>query len=101
MTNHLPDLRDGEERLKGLVGDILAEAKKQGADAAEVSVSEDVGLGVTVRMRDLESVEFNHDRGFGITVYFGQRKGSASTSDSSAEAIRETVQAAGAAGKYR
>ncbi len=94
MANHLPDLRDGEERLKGLVGDILAEAKKQGADAAEVSVSEDVGLGVTVRMRDLESVEFNHDRGFGITVYFGKRKGSASTSDSSADAIRETVRAA-------
>jgi PmbA protein len=94
MANHLPDLRDSEERLKGLVGDILAEAKKQGADAAEVSVSEDVGLGVTVRMRDLESVEFNHDRGFGITVYFGQRKGSASTSDSSAEAIKETVLAA-------
>jgi PmbA protein len=94
MANHLPDLRGGEDRLKGLVGDILAEAKKQGADAAEVSVSEDVGLGVTVRMRDLESVEFNHDRGFGITVYFGQRKGSASTSDSSADAIRETVRAA-------
>ena len=94
MANHLPDLRDGEDRLKGLVGDILAEARKQGADAAEVSVSEDVGLGVTVRMRDLESVEFNHDRGFGITVYFGQRKGSASTSDSSAQAIRETVEAA-------
>ncbi len=94
MTNHLPDLRDGEQRLKGLVGDILAEAKRQGADAAEVSVSEDVGLGVTVRMRDLESVEFNHDRGFGITVYYGQRKGSASTSDSSAAAIRETVEAA-------
>ena len=94
MANHLPDLRDGEERLKGLVGDILAEAKKQGADAAEVSVSEDVGLGVTVRMQDLESVEFNHDRGFGITVYCGQRKGSASTSDSSADAIQETVRAA-------
>jgi len=94
MTNQLPDLRGGEDRLKGLVGDILSEAKKQGADAAEVSVSEDVGLGVTVRMRELESVEFNHDRGFGITVYFGQRKGSASTSDSSAEAIRETVRAA-------
>ena len=77
MANHLPDLRGGEDRLKGLVGDILAEAKKQGADAAEVSVSEDVGLGVTVRMRDLESVEFNHDRGFGITVssafqFFGE-----------------------------
>lgn len=94
MTNQLPDLRESEGRLKGLVEDILGEARHQGASAAEVSVSEDVGLGVTVRMRDLESVEFNHDRGFGITVYFGHRKGSASTSDSSVEAIRETVQAA-------
>ena len=76
------------------MADILDEAARQGATAAEVSVSEDVGLGVTVRMRELESVEFNHDRGFGITVYFGQRKGSASTSDSSAAAIRETVSAA-------
>ncbi len=94
MTNQLPDLRDSEQRLKNRVQDILAEAGRQGASAAEVSVSEDVGLSVTVRMRDLESVEFNHDRGFGITVYFGQRKGSASTSDSSVEAIRETVRAA-------
>lgn len=100
MTNQLPDLRESEERLKSLVGDILEEAGKQGASAAEVSVSEDVGLGVTVRMRDLESVEFNHDRGFGITVYFGQRKGSASTSDSSLEAIRETVQAAANIARY-
>ncbi len=94
MTNQLPDLRESEDRLKSLVQDILVEAERQGASAAEVSVSEDVGLGVTVRMRDLESVEFNHDRGFGITVYFGRRKGSASTSDSSIAAIRETVQAA-------
>ena len=94
MTDQLPDLRDSEDRLKGRVEDILAEARNQGADAAEVSVSEDMGLSVTVRNRDLESVEFNHDRGFGITVYFGQRKGSASTSDSSTEAIRETVRAA-------
>ncbi|MGE0625242.1 MAG: metalloprotease PmbA [Pseudomonadales bacterium] len=94
MANQLPDLRDSEQRLKDRVEDILAEARRQGASAAEVSVSEDVGLSVTVRMRNLESVEFNHDRGFGITVYFGHRKGSASTSDSSAEAIRETVRAA-------
>jgi PmbA protein len=94
MTNNMPDLRTSEDRLKNRVEDILAEAKRQGASAAEVSVSEDVGLNVTVRMRDLETVEFNHDRGFGITVYFGQRKGSASTSDGSAEAITETVAAA-------
>ena len=82
MANQLPDLRESENRLRSRVEDILAEAKRQGASAAEVSVSEDVGLSVTVRMRDLESVEFNHDRGFGITVYYGHRKGSASTSDS-------------------
>ena len=81
MSGELPDLRISEERLKNRVEEILAEAKKQGASSAEVSVSEDVGLGVTVRMNELETVEFNHDRGFGITLYFGHRKGSASTSD--------------------
>jgi PmbA protein len=90
----LPDLRENEAQLTDKVQAILAEAARQGAGAAEVSVSEDVGLGVTVRMRELESVEFNHDRGFGITVYLGGRRGSASTSDSSADAIRETVGAA-------
>jgi PmbA protein len=59
-----------------------------------------VGLAVTVRMRDLESVEFNHDRGFGITVYFGHRKGSASTSDGYVEAVRETVRAAANIARY-
>ncbi|HEY5646919.1 MAG TPA: metalloprotease PmbA [Pseudomonadales bacterium] len=100
MANQLPDLRESENRLRSRVEDILAEAKRQGASAAEVSVSEDVGLSVTVRMRDLESVEFNHDRGFGITVYYGHRKGSASTSDSSTEAIRETVRAAANIARY-
>jgi PmbA protein len=94
MSNQLPDLRGSESLLKERVEEILTEAKRQGASAAEVSVSEDVGLSVTVRMRELETVEFNHDRGFGITVYVGQRKGSASTSDSSQAAIRETVAAA-------
>jgi PmbA protein len=94
MSSNLPDLQDSETRLRTRVEEILEEARRQGASSAEVSVSEDVGLSVTVRMRELESVEFNHDRGFGITVYYGQRKGSASTSDSSTEAIRETVEAA-------
>ena len=100
MTNELLDVRDNEDRLKNLVTDILAEAKRQGADSAEVSVSEDVGLGVSVRMGELETVEFNHDRGFGITLYFGQRKGSASTSDSSPGAIKETIAAAANIAKH-
>ena len=94
MSKEVIDVRDGEDELKQLVADILAEAASQGASAAEVSVNEDVGLGVTVRKGELETVEFNQDRGFGITVYYGLRKGSASTSDSSPGAIAETVKAA-------
>ncbi len=88
------DLREQEDNLRNLVADILAEAKQQGADQAEVSVSVDTGLSVGVRKGELENLEFNQDRGFGITLYVGQRKGSASTTDSSANAIRDTVAAA-------
>ncbi|HEX7035761.1 MAG TPA: metalloprotease PmbA [Pseudomonadales bacterium] len=88
------DLRQSEAELKSLVADILAEARRQGASAAEVSASADTGLTVSVRKGSLETIELNQDRGFGITVYFGARKGSASTSDSSRNAIRETVRAA-------
>lgn len=100
MTQPTLDLRESEDRLKNLVDDILGEARRQGADAAEVSVSEDVGLGVTVRMGELETVEFNHDRGFGITLYYGKRKGTASTSDASPQAIHETVCAAANIAKH-
>lgn len=95
-----PDLRASEAELKALVADILDEATTQGASAAEVSVSADTGLAVSVRKGEVETVEFNQDRGFGITVYFGTRKGSASTSDSSREAIRETVKAAANIARY-
>ncbi len=94
MPQELMDVRDDESELKTLVEDILAEARRQGASAAEVSVNADVGFVVTVRKGELETVEFNQDRGFGITVYDGLRKGSASTSDSSRSAVVETVQAA-------
>jgi PmbA protein len=85
---------DHENELKALVGHILDRAQALGADAAEVSASEDAGLSVTVRLGELESVEFNRDRGFGITVYVGKRKGSASTSDTTPEAVAATVLAA-------
>jgi PmbA protein len=88
------DFIDHQTELTELVQDILTEANQQGADQAEVSVSMDQGLGVRVRKGELENLEFNQDRGFGITLYFGQRKGSASTTDSSLEAIRDTVKAA-------
>ena len=85
---------DHQQELTALVENILGEAKSQGADEAEVSVSMEQGLGVSVRKGELENLEFNQDRGFGITLYFGKRKGSASTTDSSEAAIRETVAAA-------
>ena len=85
------DLRQQEGELTALAEAILLHAKRLGAAAAEVSVSEDTGLTVKVRKGELETLAFNADRSFGITVYDGQRKGSASTSDSSEGAIEETV----------
>ncbi|UVL09906.1 metalloprotease PmbA [Pseudomonas rhodesiae] len=86
--------------LQEQVEQILAEAKRQGASACEVAVSLEQGLSTSVRQREVETVEFNRDQGFGITLYMGQRKGSASTSASGAEAIRETVAAALAIAKH-
>ncbi|MFA0415705.1 metalloprotease PmbA [Vibrio renipiscarius] len=64
------------------------------ADAAEVAISKSTGLSVSTRMCEVENVEFNSDGALGITVYRGQRKGSASTSDLSEKAIQQTVLAA-------
>lgn len=80
--------------LEQQVREIIAEAKRQGASACEVAVSLEQGLSTSIRQREVETVEFNRDQGFGITLYLGQRKGSASTSASGSEAIRETVAAA-------
>jgi PmbA protein len=100
MKNDVVDVRGSEAELRELVTDILAEARRQGASAAEVSAHVEEGLGVTVRMGALETVEYNQDRGFGITVYFGHRKGSASTSDKRHAAIAETVRAAANIAKH-
>ncbi|AIR88029.1 metalloprotease PmbA [Pseudomonas cremoricolorata] len=86
--------------LQEQVEAIVAEARRQGASACEVAVSLEQGLSTTVRQREVETVEFNRDQGFGITLYLGQRKGSASTSASGADAIRETVAAALAIAKH-
>ncbi|SDT92203.1 metalloprotease PmbA [Halopseudomonas salegens] len=80
--------------LEQRVDFILQEASKQGASACEVGVSHNTGLSVGVRQGEVETVEFNRDQGFAISLYVGQRKGSASTSDTSDEAIRTTVSAA-------
>ena len=81
----------GPEELEDIIASTLAEARKRGVDQAEVAVSHDIGLAATVRLGDVESLEYTNDRGMGITVYCGSRKGSASTSDISGDAIREAV----------
>jgi PmbA protein len=77
--------------LEALVAMALDEARKLGASDAEVGVSVDTGLSVTARLGEVETLEYQRDRGMGVTVYRGKRKGAASTADLSPQAIRETV----------
>jgi len=77
-----------------LVEDALALARQLGASDAGAEVSEGVGLSVSVRKGELENVERNRDKSLGVSVYLGQRRGNASTSDFSPAALRRTVQAA-------
>ena len=89
-----------QSELEGVVAAILAEARKQGASSAEAGVSFEAGLSVSVRLGEVETLEYHRDRGLGVTVYFGQRKGSASTSDLGHEAIQATVRAACGIARY-
>jgi PmbA protein len=82
------------EQFQQIVEDALARARALGASDAGAEVSEGVGLSVSVRKGDLENVERNRDKSLGVSVYLGQRRGNASTSDFSADAIAQTVQAA-------
>jgi PmbA protein len=75
-------------------------AKARGASAAEAEISAAVGQSVTVRHGEVETVEYNRDKGLGITVYFGNRRGNASTSDLSDEAVARTVEAACAIARH-
>jgi PmbA protein len=83
-----------QEQFQQLVEDTLGMARQMGASDAGAEVSEGVGLSVSVRKGELENVERNRDKSLGVSVYLGQRRGNASTSDFSAAAMRQTVQAA-------
>lgn len=80
--------------LQQLASDALAHARLKGASACEVDVSEGFGQSVSVRCGEVETIEYNRDKGMGVSVYVGQRRGYASTSDFSPRALRETVEAA-------
>ncbi|MFO1425064.1 MAG: metalloprotease PmbA [Candidatus Competibacteraceae bacterium] len=88
------------EHLETLVADLLAEARVQGASAAEAAVSFSSALSVTVRMGEVETLEHHRQRGLGVTVYFGQSQGAASTADWRPEAIRDTVRSACAIARH-
>ena len=93
--NATPDRHPLDAReLEDIVRRVLDLAHDQGMDQAEVAASHDIGLTATARLGEVESLEYTNDRGVGITVYKEQRKGSASTSDFSTAALRETVRKA-------
>ena len=87
-------------QLESLVAQCLEEAARQGASGVEAGVSVESGLSVTARLGEVETVEHHRSRGLGLTVYIGRRKGSASSSDLSPEAMRETVAAACRIARY-
>lgn len=87
-------------RLKTVVQQLLDEAEQQGASAAEAAFSVDNGLSVSARLGDVETIEYHCDQGIGVTVYFGQKKGSASTNDVSPDSLKETVKAACSIARY-
>src|SRR6185503_885393 len=92
MSNVAPSqLSYSQQDLQDFVSLALAEARGLGASEAEVGVSVETGLSVTARLREVETLEYQRDRGMGVTVYRGKRKGSASTGDLSARAIRDSV----------
>ena len=81
-------------QFQQIIDDTLAMAKDLGASDAAAEVSEGAGLSVSVRLGEIENVERNRDKSLGVTVYLGQRRGNASTSDFSAAALQQTVRAA-------
>ncbi len=86
--------------LEAVIRIALDEASKLGVDQAEAAASLDTGLSATARLGEVENLEYTNDRGIGVTVYKAQRKGSASTSELSAEAIRDVVRKAASFARY-
>ena len=88
------------ERLASIAADVLQMARAKGASEADVAASIDSGLSVGVRLGEVETVERSRDRGVAVTVYFGKRKGSASTADLDPGSIAQTVEHACAIARH-
>ena len=99
LENATALLRQQKQQLRDAVSLAIEIAQKAGA-TAEVGGTKSGGLSVSTRLQEIENVEFNNDGALGISVYVGQQKGNASTSDLTPEAIKNTVEAALAIAKY-
>ena len=82
------------KELTEIILNSLEEAKKQGATTAEADIGTGAGLTVTARLGKVEKIEHERDKGLGVTVFIGNKKGSANSSDFAEDAIKETVTAA-------
>ena len=104
MNAVIPQIQDDSRARLDALAEIsqrlLERCRAGGADQAEVSCSEERGLNVNVRMGEVETVESTRDRGIGVTVYFGKRKGSASTADLREDSLASTVAQACAIAKF-
>ena len=89
-----------EKDLEAIVSQVLDEARRAGATSAEAAASQDAGLSVNVRLGEVETLEYHKDQGIAVTVYMGQRKGTASTSDLKPESLREAAEAACRIARY-
>ena len=88
------------DRLADIAADVIRLARARGASEADVAASIDAGLSVGVRLGEVETVERTRDRGVSLTVYFGKRKGSASTADLDPRSIEQTVEHACAIARH-
>jgi PmbA protein len=95
-----PDVKSSRAQLERLVQLALEESKTAGATQAEASANLSQGVSLTVRLGEVETVEHTRDKGLGVTVYVGRRSGSASTTDFSDQAVRETVRSACAIARF-
>ena len=79
MPTSVKNRETAPDALRELAADIIAYARKQGASASVAEVSAGLGQTVSVRQGEIETIEYNRDKGLGVSVYLGQRRGHAST----------------------
>jgi PmbA protein len=100
LATSTPRFSHSADSLRNIAQDMLGYAKQRGATAASADVSVGFGQTVTVRQGEVETIEYNRDKGLSVTTYIGQQRGNASTSDFSAQAVRDTVDAALSIARY-